>query len=50
MIRKKRIERGLSVQDLPGPPAVSSEHNTSEHNDDSKTDDPMNVVQSSSAT
>jgi hypothetical protein len=44
MIRKERIERGLSVQDLPEPPAVS-EH-TSE-NDDGKTDDPMNVEASS---
>jgi hypothetical protein len=48
MIRKERIERGLPVQDLPESPAVSSEHNTSENNE-SKTDDPMNVVDSSSA-
>ncbi len=41
MIRKERTERGLSVQDLPEPPVVSSEHST--ENNDSKTDDPKKV-------
>jgi hypothetical protein len=41
MIQKERSERGLSVQDLPEPPVVSSEHST--ENNDSKTDDPKKV-------